>query len=287
MLRAAAPRVFPVLVMLIALPRVPFADERTWDEHMKAARAAGKEGRCAAMEEETRKALAEAEAFGPRDLRTAKTLENLAGILHTKGDLSQAEELHRRALKIKEGVPGSEMRVALTLHNLAGVHKDQKRHAQALAELKRSIKYCRRGGTEGRHRLPAALASLGHLYEDMGRLKDSERELLAALKLLDENPQDALKASVLMSLASVHEGQGRNAEAEKRYREGIDLGKKAYGEDHPKFATDLEYYADFLKKTDRPEPARMMMESVARMRAKHRAEGKTCPGEVVFQSGTP
>ena len=216
MLRAAAPRVFPVLVMLIALPRVPFADERTWDEHMKAARAAGKEGRCAAMEEETRKALAEAEAFGPRDLRTAKTLENLAGILHTKGDLSQAEELHRRALKIKEGVPGSEMRVALTLHNLAGVHKDQKRHAQALAELKRSIKYCRRGGTEGRHRLPAALASLGHLYEDMGRLKTRARAF-GGPEALDEKPQDALKASV-DEPASVHEGQGRNAEAEKRHR---------------------------------------------------------------------
>ncbi|MEK7744019.1 MAG: tetratricopeptide repeat protein [Elusimicrobiota bacterium] len=273
--------------VLFALPFAVWADERSWDEHLKAARAAGKEGRCAAMEEETRKALAEAEAFGPGDLRTARTLENLAGILHAKGDLSQAEELHLRALKIKENVPGSDMRVALTLHNLAGVHKDQKRHAQARAELQRALKLFRRGGTEGRHRLPAALASLGHLYEDMGRLKDSERELLSALRLLDEKPQDALKVSVLMSLASVHEGQGRTGDAEKRYREGMDLGKKAYGEDHPKFAADLETYADFLKKTDRPEPARMMMESVARMRAKHRTEGKTCPGEVFFQLGTP
>ena len=70
-----------------------------------------------------RSALAIAEkSLGPDHPDTAGSLNNLAGLLESKGDYAGAEPLYRRALAIAEKVLGpNHPNTAMALDNLAGL----------------------------------------------------------------------------------------------------------------------------------------------------------------------
>lgn len=71
-------------------------------------------------------------ALGPKHLKVASSLNNLAWLYDKKGRYSEAEPLYKRSLAIKEEVLGPEHTdVALALNNLAGIYQAQDRYGKA------------------------------------------------------------------------------------------------------------------------------------------------------------
>jgi len=74
--------------------------------------------------------------LGKDDPETASSLNNLAGLLDSKGDYEAAEPLYRRALSIREKVLGAEHPdTALSMNNLAGLLVDSKRDYELAEQL--------------------------------------------------------------------------------------------------------------------------------------------------------
>ncbi|MBL8798037.1 MAG: tetratricopeptide repeat protein [Planctomycetia bacterium] len=78
--------------------------------------------------------------YGPDDLRTTATMNNLAEVYAEQGKTGKAEELHKQALSIRERQLGPiHPLVAVSYQNLGSVYGKQKKYAEAEAALKHSI----------------------------------------------------------------------------------------------------------------------------------------------------
>jgi tetratricopeptide (TPR) repeat protein len=85
--------------------RTTLAEDALWQNATKEAKQLREQGRYTEAEKAHLLALAEAEKFGPEDPRLALTLNGLAVLYHSKGQLSEAEPLYRRALAIGKNFP--------------------------------------------------------------------------------------------------------------------------------------------------------------------------------------
>src|SRR5262245_27755570 len=118
-MRAARRWLLPAFALfLLSLNRPTLADDSLWQKLIGEARQFKYEGRYAEAEKAYSLALAEAEKFGPEDRRLPLSLNELAILHHSRGQLNEAELLYRRALAIKEKVSES-FEVATLLNNLA------------------------------------------------------------------------------------------------------------------------------------------------------------------------
>ncbi len=130
----------------------------------------------------------------------ATTLNNLAGLLRSKGDYEGAEPLYRRALEISEKVLGRE-------------HPDTARSLNNLAELLRS-----KGDYEGAE----------PLYR---------RALEIREKVLGREHPDMV--TTLNSLAGLLSSKGDYEGAEPLYRRALEICEKVLGREHPDTAASL------------------------------------------------
>src|SRR5262245_41074966 len=79
-------------------PEQSVAQESSWQRHFTEGNQLRNERRYAEAERAYSLALAEAEKFGPEDRRLALSLNELAVVHHSRGQLNEAEPLYRRAL---------------------------------------------------------------------------------------------------------------------------------------------------------------------------------------------
>ena len=84
------------------------AQERSWEEYIKAGGEAYEQARCGEAEESYLAALKEVEKFEHQDFRLATVLNNLGLLYHTQGKYAEAEPLYLRALAIDEKALGPE-----------------------------------------------------------------------------------------------------------------------------------------------------------------------------------
>jgi tetratricopeptide (TPR) repeat protein len=94
----------------------------------------------AALEQRLTQALAEAEAFGPDDLRLAAALNDLGVFYYRANRDAEAEPLHKRALDIQEKMLGpAHPDVVKTLFNLAALYYARDRYGDSEVLLKRAL----------------------------------------------------------------------------------------------------------------------------------------------------
>jgi tetratricopeptide (TPR) repeat protein len=94
----------------------------------------------AALEQRLTRALAEAEALGPDDLRLAAALNDLGVFYYRANRDAEAEPLHKRALEIQEKTLGpTHPDVVKTLFNLAALYYARDRYGDSEALLKRAL----------------------------------------------------------------------------------------------------------------------------------------------------
>jgi len=79
-----------------------WAQEKGWENHMKAGSKASMSFRFAKAEKEFQAALAETQTFPPTDLRTAETLSKLANLYTKEQRFTEAENRQKQAVAIFE-----------------------------------------------------------------------------------------------------------------------------------------------------------------------------------------
>jgi tetratricopeptide (TPR) repeat protein len=105
----------------------------------------------------------------------AAILNGLGRLARKRGRFERAEELHRRALKILEGLGPDRIDVGRTLNDLAETYREQRRFDDAEPLLQRALGICVKGELSPNHRLVrTVLMSLAALYEGQGRNDEAE-----------------------------------------------------------------------------------------------------------------
>src|SRR6185437_3778853 len=84
------------------------ADSADWQRLKSSGEASLSVNNYGAAEHDLTTALAEAEKFGPNDIRVADTLRILGGLYCTRGQFNRAEPLFERELRVREKALGGE-----------------------------------------------------------------------------------------------------------------------------------------------------------------------------------
>ena len=186
------------------------------------------------------RALELAEESGSLIVR-ADALGARATLLRHQGELDEAERLYEEALAILAESGGAVLRGKLTnqLALAAWAKRDLSRAERLLRDAIRILSAVQDRGT-----LCESQRMLGEVLLEQGRIDDAERFALASRETV--GPEDvASRASTRLSLARVRAAQGRDVEAEKLFRDGLDIVEGAH---YPRIAANLrKFYARFLR----------------------------------------
>jgi tetratricopeptide (TPR) repeat protein len=154
----------------------------------------------------------------PTHPELAQNLNELAGVYHNQGQLTEAEPLYQQALTIQEQTLGAEDPATVrTLSNLALLKYSQKKYAEA--------------ETFNTRVLATREKQLGAKHIDTGRS--------------------------LLNLAYVYYRQQRYAEADPLFRRALAIYEEAYGPEHPQTMIALNglgLFYNALKRYDEAEP---------------------------------
>jgi tetratricopeptide (TPR) repeat protein len=145
-----------------------------WGDRRPESAAAAQQQADARTQAELRRAVADAERFGPDDPRLATSLNALAVFYasHNRPDL--AEPLYRRALQIRERALGpNHPDVVRSLNNLAGLYALERRYADAEAVYRRALAINERAAGPDAASTGVILKNLASLYISQARYGDA------------------------------------------------------------------------------------------------------------------
>jgi serine/threonine protein kinase/Tfp pilus assembly protein PilF len=187
---------------------------------------------------------------GESHIDVAASLEQLAMLMHDRGQFAAAESLGRRALAQNREAFGEEhARVATSLDHLALHIKAQGRYEEAEPLLRAALE-TRRASLDERHEdVATSLNNLGSLYAAQGKHGEAESYYREALnmrrELLGEDHPEAVGS--LNNVADALKAQGKYAEAEPLMREAVELARKLYGDKHVNVARAVNNLAAILR----------------------------------------
>lgn len=200
-----------------------------WGRNVTAGLKAEKAGDLQEAEQYFRSAVKEGEKFGPRDIRLASSLNNLALLLNQTLRSKEAEELARRALEIYREALGPEHRyVASVLANLGQIKETEgdfksveELYTQALSIMQEKL------GPEDPH-LANTLGHLGELSMKEGKYEEAERRMRRALQIQEKSYGHESKpvAVQLNSLGLLSESRHRYDEAATLFQQSLQIMEK-------------------------------------------------------------
>jgi len=156
----------------------------------------------------------------------ATALNNLAYILHRKGDLASAEPLFREALAIYRRKLGEEHPdVATGAGNLGRVLQGKGDLAGAESLFRQALAVRRRALGEDHSDVAYSMYDLAVVRLDAGDPEEAERLLRDALAIQDRRlpPRDSERGRVLAALGRCLLETGRRGDAEPPLREGLSI----------------------------------------------------------------
>jgi len=242
-------RILSVGLVVLATLVAPAAsqDEAALKRHLEKAGAAGEAGQPEEVAKQLESALAEAEKFGPKDPRLARTLYVLGSFYDEQGEHAKAEPILRRAVSTHEAAFGPE-------HPSVAV---------VLAALGRNLAY-RWQPRDADHILRRALA----LIEKAGQ-------------------QDGPEAvGVLVSLAEADESLGWTAEAAGLLQRAVRIVERQAGAQHPALVPLLDRQAAVLRKMGRRPEAEEVETRSASLKAAVEAEAESDTAGPRYQGRT-
>jgi len=186
---------------------------------------------------------------GDRSVDTARSLNNLAALLHQRGDAAEAVRLCRQGLDILREKKGPRDAETLTsISNLAYMLQEQGKHAEA-EPLAREALASRRAALGDRHvDVAFSLNNLATLRFAQGDVAEAASLLREALDILQsvhgrEHPN---VLTAMNNLASLLKKQGSREEAERLEHEVLRMRRKLLGDEHPDVAASLNNLAQSL-----------------------------------------
>jgi tetratricopeptide (TPR) repeat protein len=196
----------------------PLAAQANWQESFDEGERLYNHGELAQAEKKLDVALQDAGKFGPKDLRMAATLNDLAMIYDQTKRFKQAEEFYKRSLQIREGALGKTHEdVATSYNNLANLYKDLGRYADAEPLYKRAIEIYSLKNNK------SMLAGTYHNYASLRKKEGKTAEAIAfyrkSLDYADQSigPDNPRTVDIVTKLADLYSQNGRAAEAKPLY----------------------------------------------------------------------
>jgi tetratricopeptide (TPR) repeat protein len=209
--------------------------------------------------------------LGPEHPQTAASLNNLAFLLQSQGDLAAARPLFERALAVDEGNFGpNDPDVAIDLNNIAFLLHEQgdfigarPLHERALAIREKAL------GLEHPY-TASSLTGLAAVLREQGDLAGARPLFRRALAICENalGPEHPHTATTLNNLASLIHDQGEFAAARPLYERALAIREKALAPDHPDTAASLDNLAFLLRDQGDLATARPLIKRALAIREK-------------------
>jgi tetratricopeptide (TPR) repeat protein len=231
-----------IFAVLVTMPAWASNRDRVWTHSMAAGQLAYEAGRYGDAERLLKIALANAEHFGPRDMRLASTLNRLAQVYHDQGQFTKAEPLYKRSLTLAEKNLGpAHPDVAANLNDLATLYRDEGQYAQAETLYRRSLAIVRKGGNAETSDVAISLNNLAELYSDQGKFGEAERLYQQSLEICEktQGPKDMSVAISLNNLGALYDNEKKYDDAEQAYERALAIKEVNLGPSDPSVALTL------------------------------------------------
>ncbi len=163
-------------------------------------------GKTAEAEPFLERAVQLAESFGPRDIRLAKSLSEVAELYRSKNQLESAERALIRSIEIFElNQAHTHPDLAGTLNNLAGLYYSGGNERRAEGLFRRALRIWREALSPDDKRLAPLYHNLGTLCRDQGQKDKAAAFFQSALDVAETawGPDDSRTARCRQSLESV------------------------------------------------------------------------------------
>jgi len=188
--------------------------------------------------------------FGKVHPSTLISLDNLAGLLYSKGDYMGAEPLHRRALEACERVLGKEHPDTLAcVNNLSAVLKSKGDIAGAEPLIRRTVETCERVLGKDHPNTLTSVYNLGELLNSKGDYEGAEQLFRRALetreRVLGKDHPNTLHS--VNGLAVLLKSKGDYKSAEPLYQRTLEAFERVLGKDHPDVAISMYNIASFYE----------------------------------------
>ena len=187
--------------------------------------------------------------FGKESPEYAIALYNLGWLYMEQERFDEAEDLYKKAIKKWKSAFGETCKyVASGLNNLGHLYHLQRRFDDAEKHMLKALEIDREF-YQGLHpALCPDLRNLAELYKDQGEYAKAASYLRRAVHIYRGEDQTGIElAADLISLAEVFQAQGQVEEAERTYKEALQIDREAYGASHPQVASDLNDIAALYK----------------------------------------
>jgi len=264
--------------------------QRLWKQAISSAVVASDEGQYAEAEKQFKVAVRYAEKFGPRDLRLANTLSQLAQLYQDEARFAEAERLYKRSLGVTQSARGpTHPDVAASLNNLATLYRDQGQYARAETLYKRSLGIVRRKLGPFHPDVATGLNNLASLYEDEGLYVKAEPLYKRAFFIWQKTlgPNDPNVAVSMNNLASLYDDQKKYALAEMLYKQSLAIKEQNLGPNNPSLATSLNNLARVYMAQGRyPEAKPVLDRALTVLNWPGHAEPSPVLGRVLANLGT-
>lgn len=224
------------------------------------------QGRMAEVESVLRRGLAiddAADRLQPtmeRRLRRLTALRLLASARAAAGDVAEAEKLLRRAGRVTEAAPGiGGLDGAAVLVGLAKLLVERGALDEGERFAHRALRiYEKETGPRRAERVDALLT--------LAAARMARHEVTGALALLRragrvaalENARPELQAATAAHMGALWMARGRYEEAEPFLEQGLELGERAVGPDHPALIRVLQTLADCYRLRNRGDDAEVL-----------------------------
>jgi tetratricopeptide (TPR) repeat protein len=243
-------------------------DEGPWKAYVLQGVDAAKKNDFPRAEQSLLKAVHEAEAFGPQDIRVGITLNSLGLVYRAEHKNSEAESTYRRGLAIIEHTYPNSIDVANVNYNIANVMFDQGHEAEAMPVIHKSLAIYEKLLGPSSPKTAGALCLEGDSYRLTRHYAEAEAPLrrCADIREKDNGMNNSEFGDALHSLARVFAAEGKSSAAEARYRLLEKIRENTAGITSPLLAEAMEEHAVILKSLSRDEEAEKLIGMAAAIR---------------------
>lgn len=205
------------------------------------------QGRFAEAEPLALEALRFAEnAFGPDDIRLAKSLNDLEWVYSGQQKYPEAEAVLKRLVTIAEkGFGPRHPAVAMSLTGLSVLYLQEGRYAEAKPLDERALSIFEDALGPNDPKVADVLTILATICEEEGNDGAAEPLLRRALSIRENalGPEHLEVARALDELAFLYKKQGKYAKVEPLYQRALRIREAALGPDHPEVGRSLNALA--------------------------------------------
>jgi tetratricopeptide (TPR) repeat protein len=188
---------------------------------------------------------------GESTIDVARTVNNLANIHFSLGNLNDAMELYQEALEIKRQCLGGDSdEVANTLNNIAHVMVNAGKEQEALKAYHNVVKIRQDRYGKSHASVAVTLASMGDVYIKLGKLDVAMTYFEQCIRI-QKLRQNHCDERVLENLGSIYGKLGEWHKAESIFKQIVMLKRAAHGDEGLDVAKTLDLLAVSFIEQDR------------------------------------